>query len=201
MDDWEVLSSAYLCCLIQWHLIEVFAFLVWEVLLTHFFEQWALACIEIWSEWRNNLVEMIKEFAQIKAWLQTYLSWTHESLADCRCGHALVACHGGGHGAMRSFSLLMTHFQHKASSRPGARSPASPPSWLWSLELWTMMKFMVDKKLWSQPDMQAKFLARWCFTLLYCALIYGEGFAAKPHGQSGPHFNEKAALNEPFPHC
>ena len=78
-------------------------------------------------------------------------------LADCRCGHALVACHGGGHGAMRSFSLLMTHFQHKASSRPGARSPASPPSWLWSLELWTMMKFMVDKKLWSQPDMQAMF--------------------------------------------
>ena len=123
-----MLSSAYLCCLIQWHLIEVFAFLVWEVLLTHFFEQWTLGCIEIWSEWRNNLVEMIKEFAQIKAWLQTYLSWTHESLADCRCGHALVACHGGGHGAMRSFSLLMTHFQHKASSRPGARSqePGQP---------------------------------------------------------------------------
>ena len=40
----------------------------------NFFGQWALACIEIWSEWRNNLVEMIKEFAQNKAWLQTYLS-------------------------------------------------------------------------------------------------------------------------------
>ena len=69
---------------------------------------------------------MIKEFAQNEAWLQTYLSSTHESPpSSCSCRHALVACHGGGHGAMRSFSLLMTHFQHKASSRPGARSPAA----------------------------------------------------------------------------
>ena len=42
----------------------------------------------------------------------------------------------------------------------------------------------------------------WLGVVLHCcALLYGEGFAAKTQGQSRPHFIEKAALNEPFLNC